>query len=822
LQQAAQMLKSDSAKKQLDAYRNLPKNSPDRKAAKMNLGYFVFTGCFDKRSTQSIKSYSQFLHFDLDHVSEDRTKLEAIKLQIFNTDGLSVVMAFVSPSEDGLKLVVQTDGITSPDTYKIAWAAWVEAFKKKLPYIADNCIIDATLIDISHPCFISYDKDLIITDMPKKPFKWSSTPRRKKNVSQGKEMPNKSIPDELARDYNRALLAVEDIEDSGIDITSDYNDWRDVGFALNQLGEYGRPLFHRVCRFYDRRDEGKRCYTPEECDHQFSKGKSEGINLETFFYIARKNGVTLRNSDGYVPMDSESSEESHAIDIDALLEKWKGTPFETILKRLNPIEGLYKKNKHGNGRVSKGDREVLVTRNLIEAANSYPDTGLEVFDGVIYYYTGKYWEMLSDEVINTFATTAAKLSGIKPLEAEHFQSKEELSKQLLASVNDGSKRAIEGLNGSEVSAPTFLNFQNGTLEIGADGKLKFREHRKEDGLRNIRPYDYNPDTKHPIFSKYLSEVLPNEQARNVLQEFFGNVLCPRLHFAPLDQRALVMYGTGANGKSVLCEVIAAVLGENYVTYSNVERLCDANCDEVLLIENKLLSFSTEGPKKFNSDRFKQLTRKEPISVEIKYKPSRMVTNYATITFNCNELPKNIERTEGYFRSFYFVGFNVTIPEEKRDIYLAQKIKDSELAGVANWLLEGLRRLIRNGRYSQYDEGELLQSRFRKESDSVALFLEDGGYIASLNEMSVKEVYSDYKDFCRDNGYIPCNRGNFLAGMKALGFDTGIAPAGRYRNQYVFHIVRPNHFEELDKFVPDSPKNKPTNDLDDFAETSLFS
>ena len=39
---------------------------------------------------------------------------------------------------------------------------------------------------------------------------------------------------------------VEQVEASGIDITSNYQDWLDIGFALVEaLGEDGRDFFHR-------------------------------------------------------------------------------------------------------------------------------------------------------------------------------------------------------------------------------------------------------------------------------------------------------------------------------------------------------------------------------------------------------------------------------------------------------------------------------------------------------------------------------------------------------------------------------------------------
>ena len=69
-------------------------------------------------------------------------------------------------------------------------------------------------------------------------------------------------------------------------------------------------------------------------------------------------------------------------------------------------------------------------------------------------------------------------------------------------------------------------------------------------------------------------------------------------------------------------------------------------------------------------------------------------NYAKLMFNCNLLPRDIEQSEGFFRRFLIIPFSVKIEEAERDPELAAKIIAQELPAVFNWVLQGLRRLIR--------------------------------------------------------------------------------------------------------------------------------
>ncbi len=83
---------------------------------------------------------------------------------------------------------------------------------------------------------------------------------------------------------------IQQIEVQRVDITSAYEDWRNVGFAFaDAYNEAGRDLYHRVSRFHPN-------YSPVECDRQYDnclKSNGQGMTLKTFFYNAHKAGVRV-------------------------------------------------------------------------------------------------------------------------------------------------------------------------------------------------------------------------------------------------------------------------------------------------------------------------------------------------------------------------------------------------------------------------------------------------------------------------------------------------------------------------------------------------
>jgi putative DNA primase/helicase len=101
------------------------------------------------------------------------------------------------------------------------------------------------------------------------------------------------------------------------------------------------------------------------------------------------------------------------------------------------------------------------------------------------------------------------------------------------------------------------------------------------------------------------------------------------------------------------------------------------------ISKKLANYASEISRQMNSDLFKKLASGEPFTARHIYESPLEVFNYAKMIFNVNELTKDIEQTNAFFRRFLIVPFNITIPESEQNKELHRNIIDNELAGVFN-------------------------------------------------------------------------------------------------------------------------------------------
>ena len=233
-----------------------------------------------------------------------------------------------------------------------------------------------------------------------------------------------------------------------------------------------------------------------------------------------------------------------------------------------------------------------------------------------------------------------------------------------------------------------------------------------------------------------------------------------------EEKALVLYGGGANGKSVFFEIVSALLGDQNISNFSLQSLTNENGYFRAKLANKLVNYASEINGKLESSIFKQLVSGEPVEARLPYGQPFTLKQYAKLIFNCNELPKDVEQTNAFFRRFLIIPFNVTIPPEKQDKNLHNKIIENELSGVFNWVLEGLNRLLEQKGFSKCSAAEEAVAEYKKQSDSVKMFVEENNFVISPNEYTlIKELYPHYRQYCSEDGYKAVSKVNFSKRLK---------------------------------------------------------
>lgn len=445
-----------------------------------------------------------------------------------------------------------------------------------------------------------------------------------------------------------------------------------------------------------------------------------------------------------------------------IIESIPKIPFEDIKKEelyLKGQEHKIKKNKktgeEENIAVSIEEQSVYVSKVLRHIAQSI-DSDFLILDGFLHFYNGAYWEKIEESMAMDCVALAGEKAGLLPVEAQQEGNKKKLLKQF---VSDFICPPSE-LDDDELKI--LVNLKNGTLEY-SNGDFLFRFFRKNDMLRYQLSFDFNPDALCPQFDKFLNEVLPEKEAQDVLMEMIGYCFIPTRKLKL--ERSMMLYGLGANGKGIIYELVKEILGKQHVSGFSMGALSfDPNTRAQL--SGKLLNYSSELGGKCNPDMIKKLISGEDVDVKTLYKDVWTMSDYTCkFMFNTNSLPKETEANVAFFRRWIILPFDVTIPKEKRDKKLPDKLK-KELPGIFNRVVAGIKRLIENEDFTESELANKTLEEYKVRSNTVLQFILDEGWEASVpsnnNErksakvphVTLKDFYEKYERYCMDN-HLSC-------------------------------------------------------------------
>lgn len=378
----------------------------------------------------------------------------------------------------------------------------------------------------------------------------------------------------------------------------------------------------------------------------------------------------------------------------------------------------------------------------------------------IYLFNGAYWSALDKEAFQKFLGEAAEKIGVGAFQARYFLFREQLFKQFLSTAYLPRPQIAKD--------KVLINLKNGTFEISPTGN-KLRPFKADDFLTYQLPFDYNPQATAPLFQQYLDRVLPTIELQKILAEYLGFVFIKNNSSSLKEEKALILYGSGANGKSVFFEVVNALLGLENVSHFSLQSLTDQKGYHRAKLADKLVNYATEINGKLEAATFKQLVSGEPIEARLPYGNPFTLKQYAKLIFNCNELPKDVEHTNAFFRRFLIIPFKVTIPKDEQDKQLHSKIISKELSGVFNWVLAGLTRLLDQKRFTDCEAVTEAVNQYRVSSDSVQLFLQEKEYQKSVDAyVLMKSLFMEYKTFCMEDNFKPVSKTNFKKRLEAVG------------------------------------------------------
>jgi len=265
----------------------------------------------------------------------------------------------------------------------------------------------------------------------------------------------------------------------------------------------------------------------------------------------------------------------------------------------------------------------------------------------------------------------------------------------------------------------------------------------------------------PLFDKFLSEVLvkkdltPDEELITVMQEALAYFLMGNLKMHDV----FFFVGRGANGKSVLINVLSEFIGTDFTSAMTIQALTMDKFAAAQLLGKKINICNEEESKFLKSDKFKALVSHDEVQVERKYMPSFRFRPTAKYLFATNNMPKFDVINEGIRRRVKIIPFHRTFSAVEQDRYLTDKLL-TEMPGIVGKAMRAAKRLIENGlNFTSCKQMKEAGDEFEMTISGVVDFYNDQLEYDEEVFLPMAELYGLYHRWCKSKGKKPLSERN---------------------------------------------------------------
>ena len=292
---------------------------------------------------------------------------------------------------------------------------------------------------------------------------------------------------------------------------------------------------------------------------------------------------------------------------------------------------------------------------------------------------------------------------------------------------------------------------------------------------------YDPDAQCPKFLATLAQSQHNPDIRAFLQRWLGTALTGQTL-----SKAIVNYGSGANGKSTVFETVGLILGDYFAKLPR-GFLTKANKNQhpaelVPLFGSRLaLASEAEITDSMDESKIKTLLGDGRITARGMNENYWSFTPTHNLVVAVNDIPTISGQDNGVWRRLVFIPWDQQIPEHSQKLNYEKTLYAEEAAGILNWLLKGLLYYRAVGLETPAAI-EKASSGMRESSDWVAEFFCDCLEKDDDSRTKRNEIYQSYRKWARRNGRkdLASNRAIPIFDQKIKSMELRMVSAGNVK------------------------------------------
>jgi len=318
-----------------------------------------------------------------------------------------------------------------------------------------------------------------------------------------------------------------------------------------------------------------------------------------------------------------------------------------------------------------------------------------------------------------------------------------------------------------------LNTPGGVVDLRS-GRL--RPHDRCDRMTKITTA--TPTGQCPNWHKFIDEVTGGDVA---MQAYLQRMVGYALTGSTREHALFFLFGTGANGKSVFVNTLATILGD-YAANAPMDTFMETRTDRHptdmagLRGARFVAAIETEQGKRWAESKLKNLTGGDKISARFMRQDFFEFFPQFKLFVAGNHKPAIRNIDEAMKRRLHLIPFTITVPPERRDKHLQQKLL-AERDGILAWALQGCLEWQRLGRLDPPQRVLEATEEYFEAEDALGRWLDERCTRESSAKSLTAELFADWKQWAEASGEFVGSQKRFADLLLTRGLEKWRNSAG---------------------------------------------
>ena len=299
-----------------------------------------------------------------------------------------------------------------------------------------------------------------------------------------------------------------------------------------------------------------------------------------------------------------------------------------------------------------------------------------------------------------------------------------------------------------------LNTPGGVVDLKTG---RMRPHERADRMTKITTATPSGDC--PTWRQFIDEVTGGDKE---LQSYLQRMVGYALTGSTQEHALFFLYGTGANGKSVFVNTLATILGD-YATNAPMDTFMETRTDRHptdmagLRGARFVAAIETEQGKRWAESKLKNLTGGDKISARFMRQDFFEFMPQFKMIVAGNHKPAIRNIDEAMKRRLHLIPFTITVPPERRDKQLQQKLL-AERDGILAWAVQGCLEWQRQGRLDPPQQVLDATDEYFEEEDAIGEFLDEDCQQSPVAREAISAIYQRWRERAERRGeYVGTSR-----------------------------------------------------------------